>query len=224
MSKETRSWIPVRRSRVPRPLQAFFTCAMSALLLLTMPGTQARADPTVAEIEARIDQLWNEAEQLIEDYNLVHSSYQQNRARQAELTKKIAPLEREIDLAQVKVGAISARVYATGPMDGFNAMMTAGSPANLAERLSFLDMLARGQERQVHGAIELKAEYDREKAPIDDLVQTLSAQDTDLAAKRKTIEARLDELQALRRKAYGTTGGTGSLRPWPCPATYEPTK
>ncbi len=51
----------------------------------------------------------------------------------------------------------------------------------------------------------------------------LAAQDKDLAAKKATIEGRLDELQRLRRAAYGTTGGTGSYRPWPCPATYAPT-
>jgi peptidoglycan DL-endopeptidase CwlO len=44
-----------------------------------------------------------------------------------------------------------------------------------------------------------------------------------LAAKRTAIEQRLDELQALRIKAYGTTGGTGGYRPRVCPAEYLPT-
>jgi len=37
------------------------------------------------------------------------------------------------------------------------------------------------------------------------------------------IEERLDELQALRIQAYGTSGGIGATRPWVCPAEYLPT-
>jgi cell wall-associated NlpC family hydrolase len=211
-------------ARVQRPLRVVLASAVAALVVVVLPGTQAHADPTVAEIEAQIQKIWGQAEPLIEEYNAVHEKYKKNRAKQADLQKKIAPLQRAVDLAHVRVGVIAAEVYKGGQADALNAMLDSGSPQVLAEQLSFLDLLARDQQRQLQGVTEMQARYQAQKNPIDELVAELARQDADLAAKRKTIEAQLAELQRLRRQAYGTSGSTGSFRPWPCPASYAPTK
>jgi cell wall-associated NlpC family hydrolase len=188
-----------------------------------MPGSEARADPTVTEIEAQIAQLWNESEPLIEQYNLVHEKYQQNLARQAELNAEIAPLVAQLAEAQERVGTIAAQAYRGSEAGGVAALMSGGSARVFTDRLAFLEALSRSQQRELRDVLDLKARYDVQKAPIDALVAELSAQDQDLAARKATIEGRLNELQQLRRQAYSTTGGTGSYRPWPCPATYSPT-
>jgi cell wall-associated NlpC family hydrolase len=195
----------------------------AALTVVMMPGSVAHADPTVSELEAQIAQVWRDSEPLIEQYNEVHEKYQQNLARQAELTTTIAPLEAQMAQAQERVGAVAAQVYRGSEASSFAALMSGGSPQAFADRLSFLDALSRSQQRELHDVIELKTQYDTQKAPIDALVLELAAQDKDLATKKATIQGRLDELQRLRRAAYGSTGQTGSYRPWPCPATYAPT-
>jgi peptidoglycan DL-endopeptidase CwlO len=197
--------------------------AVAALVLVMMPGAVAHAEPTVAEIEAQIAQKWAESEPLIEQYNSVHQQYEQNLARQAELQAAIDPLRIQVELAQVRVGAIAAQAYRGSDASVLTALLTDGTPQALADRLAFLDSMSREQSRELQGVIHLKAEYDTQKAPIDQLVAELAAQDKDLADKKAVIESQLAELQALRRQAYGTTGGTGSYRPWPCPSTYAPT-
>jgi cell wall-associated NlpC family hydrolase len=102
-------------------------------------------------------------------------------------------------------------------------MLVSGSPEMLADQLSILDQLARAQQRQLSGVSELKAKYDNQRAPIDALVSKLATQDKELAAKKKKIESQLTKLQELRRQAYGSSGGTGNLRPWTCPSEYLPT-
>jgi cell wall-associated NlpC family hydrolase len=209
---------------VNRSLRAVLATGLAALLLAGIPGAPAAADPsTPAEVEKRIRDVWAKAEPLIEEYNGVHEQYKKNRAKQAELQKKLEPLERQVELAQLRVGAIAAQVYKGGQADAFNAVLSDGTPDMLADRLSFLDQLAREQQRQLAGVTQIKGEYDLQKAPIDQLVATLAQQDADLAKKKKDIEAQLAELQRLRRQAYGSSGSTGSFRPWPCPAAYEPT-
>ena len=211
-------------TRVQRPLYAVLVLGLAALMVVVMPGTEARAEPTVTEIEAQINKIWLQAEPLIEEYNGVHEQFKKNKAKQAELLKKIVPLERQVDLARLRIGVIAAQVYRGGQADTFNALLSSGSPRTLAEQLSFLDQLALNQERQIQGVTELKDQYDAQKAPIDALVAELAKQDADLAAKKKKIEGQLAELQRLRRQLYGTSGSTGSYRPWPCPSAYEPTK
>lgn len=188
---------------------------------MVLPTSGARANPR--DIEAQIDQLWQEAEPLIEQYNAVHAEYEQNLARQAELQAAIAPLEEQLREAQSRVGAIAAQVYRGSTASNVALLLAGGSPSDFADRLSYLDGISLVQQRELSSVIDLKAEYDAQKAPIDELVTQLAAQDADLAARKADIEGRISELQSLRRQAYASSGGTGSLRPWPCPAEYLPT-
>jgi cell wall-associated NlpC family hydrolase len=191
--------------------------------LVLLPSTAAHAEPSVSDIEAQITQLWNDSEPLIEQYNQVHAQYEQNLAQQATLAAQIKPLADQLNAAEDRVGAIAAQVYRSSSMGGVAALLTGGSPDELADRLSYLDVLSLSQQRELHSVVVLKQQYDAQKAPIDALVDQLKAQDADLTQRKATIDTRMDQLQQLRRSTYAQTTGTGSLRPWPCPATYEPT-
>jgi hypothetical protein len=198
------------------------TAVLSVIVALALTGT-AHADPSVAEIEAQLDQAWRQAEPMIEHYNEVHEQFLKNKAKQAEMQATIAPLAAELDAARDKIGAMAALAYMGGQTEGINAILSARSPGELADQLGILDGIARTQTGQLRHVLLTKANYDAAKAPIDVLVAQLAAQDEDLAAKRIEIELRLDELQALRIQAYGTSGITGGYRPWVCPAEYLPT-
>jgi cell wall-associated NlpC family hydrolase len=192
-------------------------------LAVVLPATAAHADPTVAELEAQIQALWAEAEPLIEEYDGVHEAYMQDLAKQDQLRQQIDPLATQLSLAQARIGAVAAQVYKGGEMGTLAAVLASDSPDIVIGQLEFLDQTAISQRHQLQGVADLKSEYDAQKNEIDQLVATVAAQDADLAAKKKSIEDRLTQLQDLRRKAYGTTGTTGTYRPWPCPASYEPT-
>lgn len=203
--------------------QRALTAAAASLLLVVIPGTVAHADPSVAEVEAQIAHVWGESEPLIEQYNSIHQQFEQNQARQAELQAAIEPLQSQFEVAQARVGAMAAQIYKGGDAGLMSALLSGGTPQSMADKLSFIDTLARDQKIQLGEVVVLKEEFDAQKAPIDKIVAELAAQDKDLADKKAVITDRINQLQDLRRQAYGNSGGTGSLRPWPCPATYAPT-
>ena len=205
------------------PLRVLIASAVAVLLVAVLPANAANAGPTVAQIEAQIAQVWNQAEPMIEQYNSIHEQFLKNTAQQAALEKKIAPLQVQVELGQVRVGYIAAQAYRGEGASTFNALITAGSPAALADQLTFLNVMAREQAQQVSGVAALQAKFDAQKAPIDALVTKLSTEDAQLTAQKTTIESKLNQLQNLRLQAYGNTNQTGSYRPWPCPYTYAPT-
>jgi hypothetical protein len=198
------------------------TAVLAALTVLIAP-TAARAEPSVSDIENQIDRIWEEAEPLIEQYNAVHAEYEQNLAKQAELQALLQPLEEQLATARRQVGKIAAQVYAGAGAGSVALMFETGTPGDFADRLAYLDVLSLSQARELSDVMALKDQYDAQKAPIDELVSSLAAQDADLASRKATIESRIGELQKLRRQAYAGTGGTGDFRPWPCPAEYAPT-
>ena len=118
-----------------RTRRHLIAAAVAVTLVVVLPSGQAHADPTVAELEAQIQQLWAEAEPLIEEYNGVHEQYQQNQAKQAELLSQIEPLQRQIELGQIRIGAIAAEAYKGGQASAFNAVLSSGSPGSMRRAL-----------------------------------------------------------------------------------------
>jgi cell wall-associated NlpC family hydrolase len=214
-------------TRVHRPLRiqlrVLVVGVVATLLVGVLPVDAAHAGPTVAQIEAQIAQIWQQAEPMVEKYNSIHDQYLKNKAQQGALERKIAPLRMQVELGQIRVGFLAAEAYRGQGADTFNALISAGSPGVFADQLMFLDVMAREQERQVSGVAALQQKYDAQKAPIDALVSKLAQQDADLAKQKTAILAKIDQLQRLRLQAYGASGATGSYRPWPCPSQYAPT-
>lgn len=206
----------------PRSLLLALIASTLALVAGLAPATHAYASPSVQEIEAQIDQLWAQLEPVIEKYDGMQDQLKQNQAQQAKLTQQLAPLQMAVDLGMSRVGAMAAQLYETGPNTRVEAMLSAGTPQAFLDEMSTLDQIAKRQQDTLSATKTQLDQYNRQKAPLDALVAQQQQQVTDLAAKKKDIQAQLDQLQKLRQQAYGTSGAPagGNLKPVPCPQTY----
>jgi cell wall-associated NlpC family hydrolase len=190
------------------------------VIIALAPALHAYADPTPAQIEAEIDSMWNQVEPTIEAHNAVKAQLAANKAKVAQLTEQIRPLQLQVDAAMAKVNVIAVEYYKGGPANTFNALLASGSPTTLVDQLAMLNMIARSQADEISDVAKLKATYDAQKKPLDALVAQLAVQEADLAAKEKIINAEIKRLNDLRLAAYGAGGGIGALSPVPCPLTY----
>jgi cell wall-associated NlpC family hydrolase len=196
-------------------------CGVLATVVLLLVPLPARAAPSPGDIENQINAAWEKLEPIIEQYNKVHGQLQDTQARIDALQRQIDPLQMQVDLAMTRVGAMSADLYEIGPGSRVLALINTGSAATFADQMTTLNILALQQRQQVSGVAALRDRYAAQKKPLDDLKAQLAVQDRDLAAKKQTIEAQLDQLQKLRLAAYGANGpALGSLRLAPCPAEY----
>lgn len=213
MSHRNRTW----KAR----LRAWTVATLAAALSLGAAAAPARAEPSPAQVEKQIDAAWNQLEPVIEQYNRVHAQLQENRARQRSLAGRLKPLQSQVDAALAQVGGLAAQAYMQGSRTGMGSMLVSGGSADLADKLTYLDFMARARRAQVSDVIALRDKYAASKKDLDTLTAGLAARDADLAGRKKTIEKKINELQKLRIRAYGASGGaTGKLRTGPCPATY----
>ena len=219
---ETHAMRP-RRSRL-KPARAFFGAvgAICAGMAISMTlSTSAHAAPqNPQQIEAEIDDAWNKLEPIIEQHDNVQAQLQDNQAKASQLAEQIRPLALQVDLAMGRVSSISAEAYKNGQASQLNALLSSTSPSTFADQLSTLDAMARGQEAQVADAARAKAQYDKQKQPLDKLVKQLSAQEAQLAAQEKSINDQINQYNQMRIAAYGSTQDKGALRPAACPASY----
>jgi cell wall-associated NlpC family hydrolase len=187
-------------------------------------GTAAAAPAPASpgDIEAQIDQTWNKLEPLLEQWNGVHDKLVANQAKVAQLQNQIKPLKLQVDLAQARVGALSARYYEYGPGSKLNALLLSGSPVTLVDQLNILDEVARNETAAVADVAKLRAQYEEQEKPIDAMVAQLAQQQAMLDAQKVDLNKQIQQLQQMRLAAYGNSStGTGSLRPVPCPQVYN---
>jgi cell wall-associated NlpC family hydrolase len=185
--------------------------------MLAQPA-HAQADP--AEIEAQIDEAWLELEPIIEEHNAVRSELKDKQEAADELAGKIEPLELRVDVARAEVAGLAVYSFKGGNMSALRALLTTGSPLTLAQQLSVLDQVARAQGAKIAKVLETKAEYEVEKAELEQLVAELAEMEEQLAERADKIDAEIARLQELRTEAYGEGGGVGDLAPAACPASY----
>lgn len=207
-------------SRKSRPLLATVLSVLAVASAALVAATPAAAEPTVSEIEDQIDSAWNKLEPIIEQHNATRTQLAVRKKRAAALAKKIQPLQLQIDIAMNRVGEFAAIQYKGGNVSAVNAITSGGSPTKLAEQLQILDQFAKRQQAEIHNVVTLRDKYDAQKKPLDAMIDDLTKTEKALGIKSKQIDAEIEKLQKLRLKAYGSSGGLGSLRPVPCPTTY----
>lgn len=192
----------------------------AALLAVLLSTTTAHAEPTVAEIEAQIDELWAELEPMIEEHNATRIELAEKEEEAERLAEKIAPLQLKVDRAMADITELAVYTYKGGHASAFNALLSTGSPAAFADQLMLLDEFSRSQQEQLESVIELKEEYEAQKAPLDEAIEELTELEASLDKRAKEIDEEVDRLQELRKQAYGEGGQQTNLRPAPCPETY----
>lgn len=180
----------------------------------------ARAEPTPAEVEKQLDQAWEKLEPVIEQYNKVHSDLVANQKKSDQLTRQLQPLQRHVDLSLGQLGNMAARQYRVGPASAANAVLASDSPQAVADRLTLLNYVARSNAAKVADVVRVRDDLAAQRAQVEALVTRQKRLDAELAARKKVIQAEVKRLEALRTRAYGTAGSSGSLRIGPCPATY----
>src|SRR5690606_31936211 len=163
------------------------------------------------------DELWAELEPMIEEHNAARIELEEKQERADKLAEKIAPLQLKVDRAMAEIGDIAAYTYKGGHASAFNALLSTGSPSAFAEQLMLLDQFSRVQQEQLESVLELKQEYEEEKAPLDAAIEELTELEERLSKRAKEIDQEVDRLQELRRQAYGEGGQQTNLRPAPCP-------
>jgi cell wall-associated NlpC family hydrolase len=196
----------------------FFVLIAAGVLALLLPAAAAHADPTPAQIESQIRTASAQLEQAVEAYNRVTEELkatQELAARQAEETAAVAA---KLDEASERIGRLAGRAYAgAASLTAVSAMLSAGDPDQVVDRLVTLDQIAIGEQALLSQALATRERLDAESAASAALIAEQTGQRETLAAQRADIEAQLADLYAMRQAAYGSAQTAGATYTGPVP-------
>jgi len=192
-------------ARVLRPALA----AAAVLCVIVTPGA-AHATPSVDDIEKQISAKSDRLEKIVEQYNKAGEDLKKTKAQSAALTTSMKPLQEQLDTAQARVAEIAVRAYKGGDFAQLSSILESGTPETAVDRLITIDRIASANQRDIATYRAARDQHTAQAAKIADLLKSQQKTYDTLAAQRKSISKDLDELNALRRQAYGSAQETTS--------------
>ncbi|MEV4556823.1 NlpC/P60 family protein [Kitasatospora sp. NPDC049285] len=183
--------------RRPRPAgRARLTvlgAAAGAAVLLPAANAGAEPAPSLDQVKAKVDGLYEEAEAATEQYNKVEERSKQLQTEAARLQERLAGQQDRILRLQETLGALAAEQYRSGGLDPSVQLVLSSSPdAYLAQ--AGLQRLADGQQVEaLRTARRLQQSIDQERAETAAKLTELDQARSLLSAKKTEVQAKLSE-------------------------------
>ncbi|GIJ50199.1 hypothetical protein Val02_70850 [Virgisporangium aliadipatigenens] len=195
-----------------RALRALLCAAVAVGILL--PGTAARAEPSIDEVQAQIDKQYNELEHVIEAYNKASEDLKATQAAMADLNQKMAPLETQLNAARANVASMATTAYKTGGgLANATALLTGNGTGDPVRTFESMDRIAKLQQRDLNAYTDSHKKFQDEQRRLKALEADQSKTQADLAAKRATIEAEIKNLEAKERELEARRQASGQAKP-----------
>jgi cell wall-associated NlpC family hydrolase len=178
--------------------------AATAIALTGSMAPAAHAAPSTSELTKKIETASNQLEDVTESFNKLKIDLQKTATEQAQLTASLTPAKAALAAASAEVGTLAATSYKQGRIGPMSALLGAGDENSLIDRMSYLDLITRANQRDIDAYTATTQSYDQRQAALKATQAKQIAQSNAIAARKKAIEKNLKSLRALRTAAYGS--------------------
>ena len=179
-----------------------------AIAITGTMATAAHAAPSASDLKKQIDTASNQLEDITESYNKLNIDLNKTTADEKALEASIGPAKAKLLVAQGQVNTIASNAYMQGRIGPMSAML-GNEPGGLVERLSYLDAINRANQRDIDDYTNTTATFADRQAELKTAEAKQAAQLKAMDVRKKTIEANIKKLKAMRIQAYGSATETG---------------
>ena len=175
--------------------------ALVAAALLPAVASQAAQPTTVAQAQAQLDALNNQAEIASEQYNGAQESLTQALQTASAATAAAGRAHSEVVTEQGKVGALAAESYESGGLSqGLAIILNTTDPSQAMTRVSMLQQLSTSQSSLLAAARSADQVYQQSSAAASQATATAQRLSADLVQKQAQINAALAQSQQVLAK------------------------
>jgi peptidoglycan DL-endopeptidase CwlO len=191
-------------------------------LLAGGSGSPASAAPSQAKLEAQLEQLNRQADQLVEEYNQSRLALARVRKIRDAMRQQAAGAEQNLKTLQASLGARAAAAYVQGAGNTLAAVLDSDDPASAIDRVQVLELLASHDGDLLDRLALAGKAYDSRKRDLADAEREAAAEVDRLDAKKAEVEraaARTRELlRQLKARSAASPSPTASPAPSPPPS------
>ncbi|MFI6000149.1 NlpC/P60 family protein [Streptomyces sp. NPDC051366] len=188
-----------RRPKQPtRTRVTVLTVTAAAAVALSAHGASAApAQPSKDEVKAKVDSLYEEAEQATEKFNGAKERQEKLEKEIGQLQDQVARGQDELNQLRTTLGSMASAQYRTGGMDQSVALFLSGDPETYLDKASTLEQLSGKQVEAVQKIQAKQRSLAQQRQEASGKLADLDATRKELGEKKKASQDKLAEAQAL---------------------------
>ncbi|MFG3129342.1 C40 family peptidase [Streptomyces tendae] len=174
------------------------TAAAAAVALSSQAANAAPSEkPSKDEVKAKVDKLYEEAEQATEKYNGAKEKQEKLQKEISTLQDNVARGQEELNDLRDGLGSMASAQYRSGGIDPSLQLFLSADPDNYLDKASTLDQLS-GQQVEALKKIQTKQrDLAQQRSEASEKLKDLSATRTELGKKKKQVQGKLSSAQKL---------------------------
>jgi peptidoglycan DL-endopeptidase CwlO len=193
-------------------------------LLAAGSGSPASAAPSQAKLEAQLEQLNRQADQLVEEYDQSRLALARVRKIRDAMRQQADGAEQNLKTLQASLGARAAAAYVQGAGNTLAAVLDSDDPASAIDRVQVLELLASHDGDLLDRLALAGKAYDSRKRDLAAAEHDAAAEVARLDAKKAEVERAAARTRELLRelRARGAASASASPSPTPSPTPSPP--
>ncbi|NEC91855.1 C40 family peptidase [Streptomyces sp. SID12501] len=190
---------------------AFATTALTSVALLsqtanaapqapaTPPAPSSDDEPSLEEVEAKIGDLYRQAETATDKYNGAKEKTSKQQGRVDALTDDVARRTRRLNDAREELGSIAAAQYRTGSVtpDTTTTFLLADDPQDYFDQNQLMDRLTTRQKDAVDDYTTQQAETTRKRQEAAASLESLTESQDQLQTTKTAVQTKLVQARRL---------------------------
>ncbi|MDX3076270.1 NlpC/P60 family protein [Streptomyces sp. MI02-7b] len=187
-----------RPKQTSRTRVTVLTATAAAAVALSAQAAQAApAKQSVKSVKAKVDALYEQAEQATEKLNSATEKQQRLQQQVEVIQDEVAREQGELNDLQDDLGALASAQYRSGGIDPTLQLFLSADPDSYLDKASTLEALSTRQAEGLRQIAEKKRSLDQRKAEAAGKLSELGRTRAELGKKKKQVQGRLAEAQRL---------------------------
>ena len=183
---------------------ALATAALTSVALLSQSANAAPAadgNPSLEEVEKKVDDLYRQAESATEKYNAAKEKTTKQRKNVDTLLDDVAKRTQKLNAEREQLGSFAAAQYRTGAAAPDTAtFLLADSPQDYFDQTQLMGRLTSRQKSAVDDYFTEQSATMKKRQEASKSLQTLTETQSDLQTAKSTVQKKLSDARELLSK------------------------
>ena len=186
-----------KRGSMRRVVAAAVAAAVVGAVLTAAPVVSAVPSKTIAEVEAEIAGLENQAEIAAENLNGARVKLAAIQDKQAQTKSKIKSAKSALAGEAKNLGQMASQAYRSGAIDASVQLLMADNPADFLQQSAALEIVAKGRNTVLRRTTAARIQLDQANAALGQQEAEAAAVEQDIANQKAAIDSSLAEQQKV---------------------------
>ncbi|TSB22797.1 NlpC/P60 family protein [Streptomyces sp. NBC_01525] len=174
------------------------TAAAAAVALSTHAANAAPSQKLDKdEVKAKVDKLYEQAEQATEKYNGAREEQQKLQKGISSIQDGVARCQQELNKLRNGLGSLASAQYRSGGIDASVQLFLSSAPDDFLDKASTLDQLGGQQVAALKKIQDKQREIAQARAKATERLKDLATTRTELGNKKQEVQGKLAEAQKL---------------------------